>query len=375
MIVMRATADAWLLRCRAHFLMASACFAVTIGPVNAWAQRNGSDCQATRIEEGYFASINGVEQWITIRGDNRCNPVLLILHGGPGMASSSGPALYASWEKDYTVVQWDQPMSGATYAKNLGKDIGPLTIERYVADAGAVIDHVRDRLEKDKVIVLGGSWGSILGIHLAHERSDGIAAYVGTAQVVNVPRSLALTYQLALEAARKNNNSEAIKALEELGLPPFSDVNKFMSLMQYVNAPAIPPSAEEMAALQKIGPSLLAPPPPDATYVPRDVTLPDIAQTMQLLGTAIGAVYPEMSTVELEKLGLEFEVPVFVFQGDRDLQAPASLAREYVAAIEAPVKGFEVIHGAGHATAFFPEEMLALLNAHVRPLISDNAAR
>ena len=98
---------------------------VAIAPVIAGAQGNDSGCEARPIEEGYFTSINGIDQWITIRGENRCNPALIILHGGPGMASSNSAPLYASWEKDYTVVQWDQPMSGATYAKNLGKDIGP----------------------------------------------------------------------------------------------------------------------------------------------------------------------------------------------------------------------------------------------------------
>jgi pimeloyl-ACP methyl ester carboxylesterase len=89
----------------------------------------------------------------------------------------------------------------------------------------------------------------------------------------------------------------------------------------------------------------------------------------------LAAVYPEMSTVELEKLGLKFEVPAFVFQGERDLQAPASLARAYVDAIQAPAKGFAVIPGAGHATAFFSEEVLALLNTYVRPHIENSAIR
>jgi pimeloyl-ACP methyl ester carboxylesterase len=354
---------------------ALACLLVVVMPTIAGAQIRDRGCEGTRVEEGYFASINGVEQWITIRGDSRCNPVLMVLHGGPGMAASSGAPLYAIWEKDYTVVQWDQPMSGATYAKNVGKDIGPLTIERYVADAGAVIDHVRDRLDKSQVIIMGASWGSILGIHLAHDRPEDIAAYVGTPQVVSGPRGMALNYELALEAARKNGNTEAINALEALGPPPFSEVNEFMLLAQYSNAPVIPPSPEEMAALYRIGPLLLQPPSPDATHIPRDVALPDMTQTMQVLSEAVGAVYSEMRIVELRNLGLDFDVPIFVFQGERDLVAPASLAREYVEGIQAPAKGFEVIRGAGHATAFFSEDLLALLNTHVRPHVKDDVIR
>src|SRR5262245_30216745 len=86
---------------RAGLVAAIIWLAALINPAISSAQTNHRGCEATRIEEGYFANINGVDQWVTIRGDSRCNPVLIYLHGGPGMAASSGAPLYASWEKDY----------------------------------------------------------------------------------------------------------------------------------------------------------------------------------------------------------------------------------------------------------------------------------
>ena len=82
--------------------------------------------------------INGLDQWITLRGQDRRNPVILFLHGGPGLASSGSAPVFASWERDFTIVQWDQPGSGATFAKNIATDKGPYTQARYLADAIAV---------------------------------------------------------------------------------------------------------------------------------------------------------------------------------------------------------------------------------------------
>jgi pimeloyl-ACP methyl ester carboxylesterase len=147
---------------------------------------------AAPIEEGYFATINGIEQWITIRGRDPRNPILLFLHGGPGAAQSGTAPLFAPWEESFTIVQWDQPMSGATYAKNIGKDVGPLTVERYTRDGIVVVEHVLKRLGARKLVLMGASWGSELGLIIADRRPDLIAAYVGTAQAVSGTRGLAI---------------------------------------------------------------------------------------------------------------------------------------------------------------------------------------
>src|SRR5579862_9769846 len=50
------------------------------------------------IDEGSYVKIGGIEQWITIRGRDRGNPVLLFLHGGPGDVTNPWAyALFNSW--------------------------------------------------------------------------------------------------------------------------------------------------------------------------------------------------------------------------------------------------------------------------------------
>src|ERR1700759_3826634 len=103
--------------------MAAAC-ALTAGlPAHA--------AEPEAIDEGLFVDINGQPQWITVRGRDRRNPVLLLLHGGPGIAMSTRAPLFADWERDFTLVQWDQPGGGATFARNGPDGTGPLTIPRF----------------------------------------------------------------------------------------------------------------------------------------------------------------------------------------------------------------------------------------------------
>ena len=138
---------------------------------------------ATRgFDEGRYVDINGVEQWITIRGRDTRNPVVLFLHGGPGLGMASAAPLFADWESRYTVVQWDQPRSGYTQARNVGRDIGPLTLERFTADALAVIAHVRKTTVAKRVVLFGHSWGTQIGLTLAQRHPELVSAYVGTGQ-------------------------------------------------------------------------------------------------------------------------------------------------------------------------------------------------
>lgn len=164
-----------------------------------------------RVEEEMFVRIGGIEQWITIKGDNRKNPVVLFLHGGPGDALSPfADSMFAGWEKDFTLVQWDQRGAGRTYGKS-GPAIEPtMTVERMRDDGIEVARFLAKHLDKKKIIIVGGSWGSILGIHMAHARPDLFYAYVGSAQMVNMRKNQSASYARVLELARAEGDQQAI---------------------------------------------------------------------------------------------------------------------------------------------------------------------
>src|ERR1700722_19536206 len=128
-----------------------------LGAGRAWA-RDGS------IDESGFVPIGGIDQWIAIQGRDANNPAILFLHGGPGEAQSPFLKLFLPWEQAFTVANWDQRGSGKTFGRN-GPLTPAMTLDRLVDDALEVAQHVCDRLGKKKVILVGHSWGSFLGVH------------------------------------------------------------------------------------------------------------------------------------------------------------------------------------------------------------------
>jgi pimeloyl-ACP methyl ester carboxylesterase len=126
----------------------------------------------TRVYDAGFIPIGGIEQWVTITGERCENPVLLFLHGGPGNPMSPYAAtIFSGWERDFTLVQWDQRGAGRTFGRNPPGDTR-LTVRRMTDDGLALAEYLRKRLGKRKVVLVAGSWGSILGVHMIKARID-----------------------------------------------------------------------------------------------------------------------------------------------------------------------------------------------------------
>ena len=137
------------------------------------------------IEELKSVNIGGVEQWIHIRGRNRDNPVLLFLHGGPGATVIGAlDAAQRPWEDYFTVVTWDQRQTGKSYYP-ADDENAPLTIQRFIDDTEELLQYLRDYLNKDKLFILGSSWGSLLGMNMVKRRPEWVHAYIGVGQLVN----------------------------------------------------------------------------------------------------------------------------------------------------------------------------------------------
>jgi pimeloyl-ACP methyl ester carboxylesterase len=312
-----------------------------------------------RIEEGAFVSIHGLDHWLTLRGDDRANPALLLL-GGPGAALSAWAPLFAAWERHFTIVQWDPPGGGGTQAKNGDAATGALTLERLERDAIAVAGHARARLGKKRIAVLGFSGGSMLALALAHRRPDLLSACVGSGQFVDWPRQDASSYARVLARVRAENDSAAVAELVRIGPPPYPDTGTDAVKSKY--AGAFTPA--EAAAFAALLPSLAAPP-ADATYVPRGLALGD---PRALATAAYDKLRADIVTFDARRLGRTFRVPMLFFQGEHDLYSTTDEVRDYVAALDAPHKLLALVPGAGHSAFLLSGALLELLLAHVRPL-------
>lgn len=145
---------------------------VTTGLVwRAFRQHQVSEATAIHtsngIDERRYVRIGGEEQWITIRGQDRNNPAVLVLHGGPGAPVSALPGHFLAWERDFTVIQWDQRGAGKSYTPQAAP-----SIELMLQDALEVSEFARSRLHLSKIVLVGHSWGSVLGVRMIRARPE-----------------------------------------------------------------------------------------------------------------------------------------------------------------------------------------------------------
>jgi pimeloyl-ACP methyl ester carboxylesterase len=312
------------------------------------------------MDEGAWININGVPQWIAIRGRDAAKPVLLFFHGGPGLGICQSAPVFDAWMEDFTVVLWDQPGGGFTGMRS-SEPASALNLDRYVRDGIAVAEYARAKLGKRRMVLMGISWGTRLGLNIVRRRPDLFSAYVGTAQVTG-RRGDRLGWERAIEIQRGRGNAANVAKLEALGPPPYKSVDDFLIRQQFTNPPQAPMSAAETAktgAMNKLMVQRRASTP----WIPADTPAPG-ARTYPMFIETLGATFPDRD-FEIRELGNDWRIPMFVFQGDNDLNAPEASAREWFEEIRAPLKRYEVIAGAGHNTTLFHEELHVLLRRHV----------
>jgi pimeloyl-ACP methyl ester carboxylesterase len=182
------------------------------------------------IDTHVAVPINGTMQWITVRGRDSHNPILLFIHGGP--AAPEMPTSWTfqnDWEDFFTVVQWDQRGAGKTYSANDPAKIAPtLTVAQMQQDTDAMVRYLRATYHKDKIFVLGHSWGSFLGLSLAERHPEWLYAYVGIGQMIDTAESERLDYDATLKKAENAHDAVAVKELKSIA--PFVGADGSLSL-------------------------------------------------------------------------------------------------------------------------------------------------
>jgi proline iminopeptidase len=295
--------------------------------------------------------IGGIDQWIEVRGQNVNNPILLFIHGGPGIAFIPlAGAWQASWEGYFTVVQWDQRGAGKTYASN-DKELQRRTmnVPQMEQDTLGVVNYLRNRFHREKIFVVGHSWGSVLGLWLAHEHPELIYAYVGVGQVINTEQNEEVGYKDALQEAHKRHNERAVKDLESIAPypPPNASFRKTSILRDWERDLLGPPlSTPQFTNMKRILSEVVSAP---------EYSLADDRGWFRGTSFSLNILLPEVSKVDLNKLGLDFRAPIFFFEGRHDPYSPSSLIWEYSQAIKAPHKEFIWYDNSGHF-AFFEEQ-------------------
>jgi pimeloyl-ACP methyl ester carboxylesterase len=310
---------------------------------------------AKGVDEASYILLGGIEQWVTIRGQDRTNPVLLFLHGGPGDVTNPWAfAVFAPWETHFTVVQWDQRGAGRTLRKT-GPAIAPtMTLDRMTQDGIELAEYLRKHLGKDKVIIVGHSFGTILGLRVVRVRPDLFYAYVGTGQVADETQNYSAAYEALLKKAQATGNQQAFDELKSIGPPPYPSGQGYQVQRKWANRF----EGADQFLFGTLGLALVAP----GSSV-QDVN--DSADGQILSGERL---VPQTTSSTSNDLGLKFAVPMFFFEGTEDFTTPTALAQRYLASIKAPRKEFVPINGGHFAVFMNSDQFLKELVARVSPL-------
>jgi len=313
------------------------------------------------IHELEAVQIGGIPQWISVRGNNRSNPILLFVHGGPGSPMMPESWSYQRpWEDFFTVVQWDQRGAGKTFQAGKRKTVEPLTIDRMQADGEELIELLRKRYHQEKIFLMGHSWGSVLGLRIAQHRPELLYAYVGVGQVVNGRRNEEVGYQETLKKARESGNATAVSEL--MALAPYPDPSGTTPLAKVIaerhwdvalGGMLYGKQQDNASQLWKLSPD----------YTPADIAAiepGELASAQQLL--------PEVARVDFDAIR-SFKCPIFFFAGVDDRTTPASIVAAYYQTIEAPKKQlFKIDHAAHYVINEAPGTVLVDLVNFIRPL-------
>ncbi|XZN98278.1 MAG: alpha/beta fold hydrolase [Microcoleus sp.] len=281
--------------------------------------------------------LGGSEEWISIRGKDSRNPVLLFLAGGPGGSQLvTARRALAGLEDRFVVVNWEQPGAGKSFD---AVDRSKLTPDRYITDTRELVLNLRQRFGKEKVYVLGESWGSALGIMVVQRYPDLFHAFIGTGQMVAFLENDRICYDFALRLAAERGDTKQVEKLKQQGLPPYYGNDVFWKsatylteTLNYMNQnPAI---ANGFNTLQDLAGS--------------EYGLYDKVNFIRGLLDTFGVVYQQLWDVDFRKQATRLEVPVYFLIGRHDVNAPPKLTEEYFNLLTAPHKELIWFERSGH---------------------------
>ena len=284
--------------------------------------------------------LGGLKQTIHIWGSKAENPVVLFLHGGPGVPNRHGMAKnHMDLTNDFTIVAWDQRGTGGAY---FGCAPETLTLDQLVSDCAELLDYLCETLGKKKIFLLGASWGTELGTFVCHRYPDKVAGYIGYGQVVNGIENENVSYAYTLQKAKEAGCAEDIAELERIG-PPVDGQYKpvFEGLMA------------QRRLLKKYGGHSTKKGGYFSGTVLPILTSPELSMK-EKIGTAKGykvclaQMWPTIVHYDFLKDCNCFAMPYYIFQGRKDNNTPASLVQEFYDAIQAPDKDLVWFENSAH---------------------------
>ena len=292
------------------------------------------------IDKRKIAVENGRKYDLRIRGADESNPVLLYLHGGPGGTDRGVAMKYLEpLASICTLVFWDQPGVGKAFRwRDLPKKTTH-TVDSYIESLRDVMCWLKKRFRRDKIHVLGHSFGTKLGVAAAVTYPEHFAAYIGTAQCTNLFQEV-LSYDFTMEEALKRNDRKALKVLKKIDRPVngeyrrASDIRKQRKICGayggIVHGKGIG-NFEAIALMLK-------------EYLPFELFIKN-----QIGGGRVAkALAKPFREVDLFEVAQRVEMPVYILEGRHDYCCPFESVEKWFAQLEAPHKELVWFENSGH---------------------------
>jgi pimeloyl-ACP methyl ester carboxylesterase len=274
--------------------------------------------------------IGGADQWILERSENIDNPIVLFLHGGPGTSQLTlNRRNTRDLERFFTVVNWDQRGAGKSYAAI--RDVQRMTIDQFVQDTKELTLYLLRKFGKDRLVLVGHSWGTVVGALAVARYPELYSCYVGVGQTANMKEGERASYRWTLEQARQHGDRNALDTLVRMGPPPYErDWQKHtLAQRRYLGR-----FGGEVHGNRRGGFGLVV----GSLLFSREYTLTDRFNFFRGILGSMQLLWPQLLEVDLFTSVPELRVPVFFIEGQHDHEAPAETAERYFDALKAPSK-------------------------------------
>ena len=293
------------------------------------------------IAELATIDVNGQRLGLMIRGYSKENPVLLFLAGGPGGSELGAMRKHLpDLERHFTVATWDQRGAGRSYPSL--DPTSTVTLEGYVADTLAVTDHLRERFGQDRIVLVGQSWGALLGVLALQRAPDRYRAFVGVGQMVSIRETDRIFYEDTIAWARSEHHDDLARSLASIGPPPYRSILDYETALSYEHE--VYPYDHSTNAEGEGGFS--------ENLLVEEYSLIEQVHLLPAFMETFSALYPKLQRVDLRRSTPTLGVPVFFVQGAHEARGRAEPFAEWYGALAAPIKDVTTLDTSGHRAMF-----------------------
>lgn len=290
------------------------------------------------------AEIGGMQQWIMAQGADSELPVLLWLHGGPG-AAQMPVARHFNYqlEEIFIVVHWDQRGAGKSNPRNF--DESTMSVEQYIDDVHKMTQHLKKKFNREKIYLLGHSWGTQLGMVAAQRHPEDYHAYIGVGQVVHHHKAHHHAHTELKRRIKESGNLKDLQKLEDLQGPPYKQHSEYLAFVKMM---------DQYQMNMDIKMTRMA----WAALFSEAYSLADLHRWLRGARRGSGPMWQQSQGWDILEWAPHVEIPCFFITGENDFNTPAILVDQMLQKPEAPEQSRHYrIKGTGHTPFFSSPEL------------------